>query len=79
MRQITLAAGTFETYRKPTRRERFLADMEKGVPWHNLCAVIAPYYPKGENGRKRSVKRGIAYFVTSFLFFGRATGSAITI
>ena len=28
---------------------------------------------------KRSVKRGIAYFVTSFLFFGRATGSAITI
>jgi IS5 family transposase len=21
------------------------------VPWQDLCAVIAPYYPKGENGR----------------------------
>ncbi len=51
MRQITLAAGTFETYRKPTRRERFLAEMDKVVPWEDLCAVIAPHYPKGENGR----------------------------
>ena len=51
MRQITLATGTFETYRKLTRRERFLADMEKVVPWQDLCAVIMPYYPKGENGR----------------------------
>ena len=21
------------------------------MPWHDLCAVIAPYYPQGENGR----------------------------
>ena len=40
MRQLTLATGTFETYRKPTRRERFLDDMEKVVPWQDLCAVI---------------------------------------
>ena len=33
MRQLTLATGTFETHRKPTRREKFLADMEKVVPW----------------------------------------------
>ena len=51
MRQLTLATGTFETHRKPPRREKFLADMEKVVPWQDLCAVIAPYYPKGENGR----------------------------
>ena len=51
MRRLTLATGTFETHRKPTRREKFLADMEKVVPWQDLCAVIAPYYPKGENGR----------------------------
>ncbi len=31
--QPTLATGTFETYRKPTRRERFLAEMDKVVPW----------------------------------------------
>ncbi len=46
MRQLTLASGTFETYRKPTRREKFLSDMEKVVPWHDLCAVIAPHYPE---------------------------------
>ena len=51
MRRITLAAGTFETHRKPTRREKFLADREKVVPWQDLCAVIASYYPKGENGQ----------------------------
>ena len=51
MRQTTLATGTFEVYRKTTRREKFLADMEKAVPWPDLCAVIAPHYPKGENGR----------------------------
>ena len=51
MRQLTLATGTFETHRKPTRREKFLSDREKVVPWQDLCAVIAPYYPKGENGR----------------------------
>src|SRR5690606_14192316 len=37
--------------RKTTRRERFLAEMEKVVPWARLCAVIAPHYPKGERGR----------------------------
>ena len=42
MRQLTLATGTFEAYRKSTRRERFLADREKVVPWPDLCAVIAP-------------------------------------
>ena len=52
MRQITLAVGTFETYRKPTRRDKLLSGMAKVVPWQDLCAVIAPYYyPKGENGR----------------------------
>ena len=51
MRQLTLATGTFETHRKPTCREKFLADMEKVVPWQDLCAVIAPYYPQGETGR----------------------------
>ncbi len=51
MRQLTLATGTFETHRKPTRRETFLSDREKVMPWQDLCAVIAPYYPKGDNGR----------------------------
>lgn len=50
MRELTLAAGTFEAHRKPSRREKFLAHMEKAVPWQDLCAVIAPHFPQGEDG-----------------------------
>jgi IS5 family transposase len=48
MRQKTFAEGTFEQYRKPTRRERFLTDMDKIIPWRELCDVIEPFYPKVE-------------------------------
>ncbi len=51
MDQLTLAAGTFEAYRKPTRREKFLTEMDRVVPWQELCAVIDPVYPKAGNGR----------------------------
>ena len=52
MRQLTLASQeSFEKYRKQTRREQFLEEMERIVPWSELEAVIAPHYPKGENGR----------------------------
>jgi len=37
---------TFEKYKKPTRREQFLAEMEQVVPWKELCALIKSYYPK---------------------------------
>src|SRR5579864_6860147 len=37
--------------KKGTRRERFLADMEKLVPWKEMVGIIAPFYPKGERGR----------------------------
>jgi IS5 family transposase len=48
MRQKTFAEGTFEQYHKPTRRERFLTDMDKIIPWRELCDVIEPFYPKVE-------------------------------
>ena len=51
MRQQTFATGDFERYRKPTRREQFLAEMDKVVPWDQLCALIEPFYPKAGNGR----------------------------
>ncbi|RPE62971.1 IS4 family transposase [Tibeticola sediminis] len=41
----------FEQYRRPTKRDAFLATMEQIVPWQELCAVIEPYYPKPGNGR----------------------------
>ena len=51
MDQLTFAAGTFEPYRKPTRREKFLGEMDRVVPWAELSAVIEPHYPKAGNGR----------------------------
>ena len=48
MRQKTFAEGIFEQYRKPTRRERFLSEMDKIIPWRELCDVIEPFYPKAD-------------------------------
>lgn len=46
MKQITLAEGGFDAYRKVTRREQFLADMQRVVPWQALVALIEPVYPQ---------------------------------
>ena len=46
MRQQTLANSGFERFRKATRRDHFLADMDKIIPWRELCKVIKPFYPK---------------------------------
>jgi len=46
MRQQTLAEEGFERFRKPTRRDQFLAEMEQIIPWRDLCKVIKPFYPK---------------------------------
>lgn len=44
MKQTTFASLAFERKKKQTRRERFLAEMEKVVPWAALLAAIAPHY-----------------------------------
>ena len=56
MKQQTLAMAAdqnvqYEQYRRPTRRDAFLATMEQIVPWSQLCEVIEPHYPKVGNGR----------------------------
>lgn len=51
MRQLTLATVNFDKHRKQTRRAAFLAEMERIVPWQELCALIEPFYPKPGNGR----------------------------
>ncbi|NQV85601.1 MAG: transposase, partial [Woeseiaceae bacterium] len=54
MQQKTLAATGFERFRKQTRRETFLQEMDQIIPWHDLCKVIKPYYPKQKrNGAGR--------------------------
>src|SRR5262249_22848561 len=41
----------YEQYRRPTKRDAFLAMMEQIVPWAALCEVIEPHYPKAGNAR----------------------------
>jgi IS5 family transposase len=48
VRPRTFADASFEPYRKPTRREQFLADMDRVMPWADLCALIEPFYPKND-------------------------------
>jgi transposase, IS5 family len=51
MKQMSLAQGGFERYGKTTRRATFLAEMDKVVPWTQLCKLIEPHYPKRGRGR----------------------------
>ncbi|MDJ0807522.1 MAG: IS5 family transposase [Gammaproteobacteria bacterium] len=53
MKQQSLEATGFEKYRKKTRKEQFLDEMEQIIPWKELCEVIEPYYPTPKGpGRK---------------------------
>lgn len=47
-KQGTFADANFERYRKPTRREQFLTQMNTVVPWGKLTALIEPVYPTGD-------------------------------
>ena len=51
MQQLTLASTGFEKHSKQTRRALFLAEMERVVPWPELCAPIEAHYSDGASGR----------------------------
>jgi len=51
MKQMTLSTSGFDQYAKTTRRAVFLSEMERVVPWAELCALVEPVYPKPGNGR----------------------------
>jgi IS5 family transposase len=55
MRQQSLADEGFECYRKPTRRDQFLAEMDQIIPWRDLCKVIKPFYPKPKGAGRRPI------------------------
>ena len=49
--QPGFAEVEYQAKKRVTRRERFLTDMEKLLPWRSLVEAITPFYPKGERGR----------------------------
>jgi len=50
-RQGSFAEAEYAGKKKQTRREKFLGEMERVVPWARLVERLAPLYPKGERGR----------------------------
>ncbi len=51
MYQISFALAEHEGKKRKTKRQKFLAEMEKIVPWNHLLETIEPWYPKGKRGR----------------------------
>lgn len=52
MKQATFASLAFDHKKKLTKRERFLREMDRVVPWERLLKIIEPHYPKAGNGRQ---------------------------
>lgn len=50
--QRTFAGLAWSEKGKVTRREQFLGEMDTVIPWAQLAALIAPYYPKAGTGRQ---------------------------
>lgn len=46
MKQQSLGVNGLEKYRKQTRKEIFLGQMDEMLPWAELCKIIEPFYPK---------------------------------
>ena len=52
MKQTSFASLEFAGKKRRTRREKFLGEMERVVPWQRLTALIEPHYPSsGRVGR----------------------------
>ena len=50
--QQTFAGLAWSQKKKVTRRERFLGEMDRVIPWAQLEALIAPHYPRAGRGRR---------------------------
>ncbi|MBL8398056.1 MAG: transposase, partial [Candidatus Accumulibacter sp.] len=50
MKQIRFSQVEFEGKKRTTRREVFLAEMERVMLWSEVLGAIEPHYPKGKRG-----------------------------
>jgi IS5 family transposase len=52
MPNLSFASLAYENKKKKTRRELFLEEMNRVIPWSEIMPIIEPYYPKAGNGRQ---------------------------
>jgi IS5 family transposase len=50
-RQGSFSEAEYAGKKKQTRRDKFLSEMERVVPWARLVERLQPFYPKGQRGR----------------------------
>ena len=55
MRQDSFSDAGFEKFRKKTRKELFLGEMDTIIPWQELSEAIEPFYPKPEGAGRRPI------------------------
>ena len=51
-KQQTFASAAWRRKGKVTRRERFLSEMDRVIPWARLLELIEPHYHRGKTGRQ---------------------------
>ena len=51
MDQQSFASLAYDNKKKKTRREKFLEEMDKVIPWKLLTKPIKKHYPKTGSGR----------------------------
>jgi len=54
MRQKSFSSG-FERHRKQTRKEKFLEEMDRIIPWKELSQSLEPHYPNPQGAGRRPV------------------------
>jgi len=47
MRQQSFTAEDFKKYKKKTRKEVFLEEMDQIIPWQEMSEAVKPHYPYG--------------------------------
>ena len=52
MEQATFSELEHDLKKRRTRREKFLAKMDRLIPWERLERRIEPFYPKAGRGRR---------------------------
>ena len=55
MRQDSFSDAGFEKYRKKTRKEQFLEEMDSIIPWKALTDAIEPFYPRPQGTGRRPI------------------------
>ena len=52
IQQISFEDATYLKRSRKTRKQKFLEEMDKAMPWKKWVAVIEPHYPNGKRGRR---------------------------